>query len=197
MRKPQISKNLYGVLKYVKGNDVLDIGAGHGNNSLFLAEKGFEVTAIDKNCSVLKQTALYAKKNKLSVLTRCVDIRDFKFVSDKYSLVLSVTALDFLRTKQICKLIDKIYRALKIGGIFFIVVFSNKDISFKNIKESGAKIIEKNTFYFKASKSVRHYFTKNELKNMLAKFIIIELEEKPPLLNKKHSHHLVVAIAQK
>lgn len=35
------------VLEHITYGKVLDLGAGEGRNSLFLAENGFEVTAID------------------------------------------------------------------------------------------------------------------------------------------------------
>ena len=56
----QIVKSL---LKYKKLGKVLDLGAGEGRNSIFLAEKGFDVTAID-----ISEIGINKLKNNPNVL---------------------------------------------------------------------------------------------------------------------------------
>jgi 2-polyprenyl-3-methyl-5-hydroxy-6-metoxy-1,4-benzoquinol methylase len=54
------------ILKYKSSGSVLDIGAGQGRNSLFLAKSGFSVEAIDSSEEGLKKTRSKAWKIILS-----------------------------------------------------------------------------------------------------------------------------------
>ncbi len=47
----------------------LDVGAGQGRNSLFLARKGIEVDAIDPSDEAVRTTASAARDNNLAVYT--------------------------------------------------------------------------------------------------------------------------------
>jgi len=58
-----------------KGN-VLDIGSGEGRNSIFLARKGFNVTAIDKIPEGLEKIEKTCKKRKLLIKT--VNLKRFR-----------------------------------------------------------------------------------------------------------------------
>jgi cyclopropane fatty-acyl-phospholipid synthase-like methyltransferase len=195
--KPE--KGLKRVLEYAEKGLALDIGAGEGRNSLFLAKNGFKVEAIDKVKEGLKKCKEYAKKYNLPIKTKVIDIRKFKFEKEKYSLIFSVTSIDFLKFSEIKRIIKKIKTALKKGGILYLVVFSTKDPSFKKIKEKGIKTIEKNTFYFPKIKMVRHYFEKKELLELLKDFEIIKIEEeyKKDTHEKIHFHNIIGVVAKK
>lgn len=190
-------ESLKRIIKYAKKGVALDIGAGNGRNSVFLAKKGFKVEAIDNKREWLKICAQYAKKHNLPIKTKIVDIKKFKFPTEKYSLIIGITSLDFLKISEIKKLLAKIKKSLKNDGIFYMIVFSVKDQTFKNIKNSGIKMIEKNTFYFPDMKIVRHYFEKKELINLLKDFKILKIkEDKEKPKQKIHFHNTIQIIAK-
>lgn len=198
--KVKPSKWLKEVLKYApKMGYALDIGAGNGVGSIFLAQNGFKVDAIDKNAESLKNCNSYAKKNNLAVKIENLDIRRFKFPKEKYSLIISVTALDFLKLTEIKKILKKIKKALKEDGIFYLAVFSTKDPSFKISKQAGFKMIEKNTFYFPKIKATRHYFEKEELRDILKDLKIIKFKEifKKQISKTDHFHNSFQIIVKK
>ncbi|MFH1551441.1 MAG: methyltransferase domain-containing protein [bacterium] len=103
--KPE--KGLIKALKYTQKGIALDIGAGQGRNSIFLANYGFRVEAVDKDNKGLKKCKEYAKKHNLSIKTKAVDIKDFKFKKNKYSIIFSITGIDFLKFSEIKKIIKK------------------------------------------------------------------------------------------
>jgi cyclopropane fatty-acyl-phospholipid synthase-like methyltransferase len=191
-------ESLKKIIKYVQKGTGLDIGAGNGRNSIFLAKKGFKMEAIDNKKEWLKTCTQYAKKYNLPIKTKIIDIKKFKFPIEKYTLVIGITSLDFLKTSEIKKILTKIKKSLKKKGIFYMVVFSIKDQTFKNLKKKGIKMIEKNTFYFPDMKIVRHYFQKKEVMNLLKDFKILRIkEEKGELLQKSHFHNTIQVIAIK
>lgn len=77
-----------------KGN-AIDLGCGEGYDSLFLAEKGFAVTAVDVSKVALSGLSDVAKSRGLDISTNEDDVRTFKF-SKPLSLLTSYGVLHFL-----------------------------------------------------------------------------------------------------
>jgi 2-polyprenyl-3-methyl-5-hydroxy-6-metoxy-1,4-benzoquinol methylase len=64
LKPRQASKNLQDFIEHCKGTRALDIACGSGRNSIFLAECGFEVDALDiaeVAIKTLKKQVLIAK----------------------------------------------------------------------------------------------------------------------------------------
>jgi len=178
----------------------LDIGAGEGRNSFFLAKNEFSVEAVDKITEGLKKISKFSKENKLLIKIIEKDIIKFRFSKEKYSLVIAISVLDFLKKSQILKLAEKIKLSLKTDGFIFLSVFSVKDDAFIKIKEKGIREIEENTFFLKKMRVFRHFFTKVELKNMFEDFEIIYLKQKKiedKSHDKPHFHSVINMLARK
>ncbi|MDD4761897.1 MAG: methyltransferase domain-containing protein [Candidatus Pacebacteria bacterium] len=178
----------------------LDIGAGEGRNSFFLAKNGFSVEAIDKISEGLEKIEKFSKENKLSIKTKKCDVVNFLFKKEKYSLIVASASLDFLRKSQIIKIAEKIKTSLKKGGIVFLGVFSIKDDLFYKIKEIGIKETEENTFFLKKMDTFRHFFTKEELKEMFKDFEMIYLNQKrieDKSHGEPHFHNVINMVAKK
>lgn len=186
-------------IKYARKGKALDIGAGEGRNSIFLAKNGFDVEAIDKTKEGLEKCKNFARKYHLSIKTKMIDIKRFKFKKNQYSLILSIAVLDFLRLSETKKIIKTIHYALVSRGTFYLLVFSTKDPAYKKCRNQKLKTIEKNTFFLPKIKTFRHFFQKRELLNLLKDFKIITMKEKRKrdIHNKIHFHHLIRIVAKK
>jgi 2-polyprenyl-3-methyl-5-hydroxy-6-metoxy-1,4-benzoquinol methylase len=187
-------------LSLIPKGKVLDIGAGEGRNSVFLAQNGFKVEAIDINKERLEKCREIAEKYHLPIETKAIDIRNFEFKPNKYSLILDILTLSFLKFSEISKIIPKIKKSLKRNGIFYMVAFSTKDPAFKRLKFKKLEIDEKNTFYLPKLKIFRHFFEKRELLKLLKNFEILKIEERK-LRDTSHSgihfHRIIIAIVKK
>lgn len=112
-------------LVYVKNKgDVLDIGAGSLRDIKYLLEKGFSVTAIDKD-EAIKSSAQEINSDNLSVLH--TDIAEWNFPENKFDLAIAINSLPFLHPNNFKKVFEKITRSLKPGGVFCFTLFGNKD----------------------------------------------------------------------
>lgn len=198
--REEIKDKLEEVLKHAFVGEALDIGAGKGRVSLFLAQSGFKVTAIDLLPENLKIINELVKKNRLEVSTQLIDVRNFEFLPNKYSLVVTIAALDFLKKLEIEIIIKKIKESLISGGVIYFSVFSTKDIFFNKMKKLNLKEVENNTFYLPKSNFYRHFFTLNEIRGYFKSFEIIYLEEKEVIdtsHGEPHSHYVIEIIAKK
>jgi len=144
------------LLKYRKSGSLLDLGAGRGRNTLFLAKKGFDVTALDSNKSTLIGLKKAAKERGIKVKVKYANMITYN-PQRKYDVVLSLLSVHFLSKKQISKTIEKIKNYTKAGGLNVITVHTKKN---------------------KKSESARKYlFKKNELKKHYKDWKILEYRE--------------------
>jgi len=94
----------------------LDIACGSGRHALFLAERGFEVTAVDISPVALAQGAERARKTSLSISWQQADLENYSPESAAYNLIVNI---DYLQRS----LMSVIKAALKVGGFVIFETF--------------------------------------------------------------------------
>ena len=152
---------------------VLDLGCGMGANSVFLAKKGFEATAVDKNIN----SQIKKKHPKINFIEK--DILEFDFPDKEYDLVLTINLLHFFKLEDVKLLIDRILKSLKDNGLLYLQVFSKKD----------------------SGKNFPHLFEKQELLDFFSENKIIEIEQfskkedHPP--TGEHEHNIIRMLVRK
>lgn len=112
---------------------VLDIGMGEGQNSVFLAKKGFILEGVDISEIALRKAKLLAKQNGVSIQTFAQSIESFNFKPDAYEVILN---LRLLRRA----LIPAMRKSLKKNGV---IVFESSTIN--QIRKSKDRTLRKDT----------------------------------------------------
>ncbi|MCL4422413.1 MAG: class I SAM-dependent methyltransferase [Actinobacteria bacterium] len=97
----------------------LDLGAGPGRNAIWLAQQGWEVTAVDGSQVALDQAAARARAAGVELELVRADLLEFQPISATYELV--VVANIHMRSPNREKLFATAARALKPGGHLFVV----------------------------------------------------------------------------
>jgi tellurite methyltransferase len=87
----------------------LDVACGKGRNALFLAARGFQVTAIDISPVGLEQGRRLAEEHSLSVIRQQADLENFQFPSAEYDLIVNINYLQR-------SLLPRLKNAVKPGG---------------------------------------------------------------------------------
>ena len=77
-------------LRLVNAGRALDVAAGNGRNSLYLAEQGFEVDAVDISDEALTKLA----KRHANLHPVCADLDDFNIPKNRYRLILNIRFLN-------------------------------------------------------------------------------------------------------
>lgn len=171
-----------------RGN-ALDIGAGEGRNSLYLASLGFNVTSVEPTKDGANKIISNAKKLGLRVNVIQDDYLSAN-ITDKFDFIIAGTSLDHMETDYLKKAIQKLKDSLNIGGYIYIVVFTEKDPGYLHDKDHASE----------CANFINHYFKESELKEYFSDYEILFYNEymKPDNTHgKPHVHGKAKIIARK
>ena len=117
---------VYDILKYKNSGTVLDLGAGSGRHSLFLAYKGFSVIAVELEQSKLDKIQESAKKLGVTIKIVQADIGDFQ-PKEKYDVIIATMTLHFLPAEKVLTTIKRIQEATNMDGLNVITVYTSEN----------------------------------------------------------------------
>jgi len=98
----------------LKGRKVLDLGSGTGRGALILRRLGLNVTCFDASSSMIADT------KKLGFRSVRGDFRRMKFPDESFDGVWAYTSLIHVKTPEARKVLWKVNRMLKPGGVLLI-----------------------------------------------------------------------------
>lgn len=107
------------------GADILELGAGYGRNTLYLASIGHNLTAVDLSQVGLDQLEEQAKTRGFSIATVHADLRQFSF-DHEWDAIISTYMLHHLSPKDAKDLIQKVKDYTKAGGVNIWVCFGDQ-----------------------------------------------------------------------
>ena len=107
------------------GATVLDLGCGEGRNALFLAESGFDVTAVDISETGIRKLNALAQESELNIHSEVADMRDCQF-SHSFDLIVSHGCLHLIEREAGQRLIPLLKAHTNPGGINIVGVFTDR-----------------------------------------------------------------------
>ena len=116
--------------------NLLELGAGQGQDSRFFAELGYDVTSSD-----LPEIITRAKAQQDNALTRHiayqeVDLRqELPFPDDQFDVVYAHLSIHYFNSEITLRLINEVQRILKPNGIFTFLVNSQSDPEYTTVDE--------------------------------------------------------------
>ena len=153
------AEKAFRLMKVKDFHDVLDLGCGKGRNSLFFASNGLNVTAMDISDEALR-TVENLRHPKIR--TVCADISKADLQPECYDAVFACLSLHYFGDAVTRMIVDKVYRSLRAGGLFFIRCKSVKDKAYG----VGEKVGE--DMYFDGW--TRHFFRSEYMTDILSGF---------------------------
>lgn len=106
-------------LPLLPGGKALDVAMGKGRNALYLASKGFEVVGLEKDRESIDACLSDAKRLRVSIDARCVDLEDLESYQIEKSAYDVVICFYYLQRN----LIPSMKEALKPGGFLIYETF--------------------------------------------------------------------------
>ena len=173
--EPSISaKKALNFFKEKKINNIIELGAGLGRDSIFFAKNNIKIQALDYSSSGIEIINHKNKKDNLSnyISTKLFDVREKLPFKDNsidacYSHMLYCMALT---TADLQKLNNEIHRILKPNGLNIYTVRHTNDGDYKNGKHIGEDLYENDGF-------IVHYFSEEKVNSLLNGFKNITLEK--------------------
>ncbi|HEV7282080.1 MAG TPA: class I SAM-dependent methyltransferase [Pirellulaceae bacterium] len=172
--RPELARFLHATC--VSGWEALDLGCGEGRYAIALAERGCQVTAVDRSRVGVEKLAGAAMAKGLSIEAFCEDVTELDFGDEQYDLIVFSTILDHLSEPGRSELVEEIRRALRPGGVFFGCALTQSDPGY--LCRSSVGVSE-------TAGGIEHYFAPGELHRCFADFDVVKYDE---FLEEDRSH---------
>jgi tellurite methyltransferase len=156
---------------------VLDIGAGQGRHTLYLARRGFTVDAVDPSRVGLDDITRRATAERLTVRTHHCTIDRFQAGAGAYSGVLLFGLIQELPGESLPVLVSKTGRLLHPGGLLFVTAFSTMDPAYQTCAAEWERIGRHS--FRNGEGTVRTYLEPDEILELFTRYELIHHREEP------------------
>ncbi len=160
---------------------VLCLAEGEGRNAVFLAEQGYDITAMDLSDVGLNKALKLASERGVEISTQIADLGDYEFGKGEWDGIVSIWAHMPKTVRQYIH--AQIAPALKPNGVFIVEAYTEQQLDMEAV--GGPPAAQKERF--------------NSLKNMqieLAELEEIVGVEKHRMVSEGTGHHGLSAVVQ-
>ena len=105
---------------------VLCLADGEGRNSVFLAQQGHTVTALDSSSVGLAKAKTLAAERGVSITTCMADLTDYQLQENTYNAIISIFCHLPLQNRK--KLHSQVTSSLKKGGVFLLEAYTPRQL---------------------------------------------------------------------
>jgi cyclopropane fatty-acyl-phospholipid synthase-like methyltransferase len=101
----------------------IDLGCGEGDNAIFLAQHGFQVTGIDFSPAAIDQAQVKAREASVEVEFLVDDLTRLRNVTGDFDLIMDYGTFDDLSAKDRAAYVDQVSPLAKPGARFLLWCF--------------------------------------------------------------------------
>ncbi|HCW52541.1 MAG TPA: class I SAM-dependent methyltransferase [Clostridium sp.] len=157
------------ILEKCKGNEIIDLGCGSGNDTRYLTEKNYKVIACDYSNEALKIVA----KNYSHVKTMKIDFeKELPFNNESIKLIIADLSLHYFDDKTTRKILLELKRVLRKEGYLIARLNIVNDVNFN---AGCGKEIEKNLYLTKDG--LKRFFDVEDVNKYFGILNILKVEE--------------------
>jgi SAM-dependent methyltransferase len=106
---------------------VLCLGDGEGRNSVFLAQQGYTVTAVDSSSVGLQKAKVLAADRRVTITTCVADLAEYQLSPDTYDAIISIFCHLPPPVRQLVH--SKIPSSLKRDGVFLLEGYTPRQLN--------------------------------------------------------------------
>lgn len=173
---------------------MLDLGCGAGRHCIYLGKNGFDVIGVDVSKSALKITKKWIQKEKLKNVAVVRGTMDaIPFGDRHFDAVISVSVIHHALKKDIAHTVNEIRRVLRKMGLFIANLASVEDHRYGEGEEVEAGTYRILEHFGKNCEELHHFFTKQEVSQLLTRFAKTKIETHFSEKNKQHCYWKITA----
>lgn len=101
----------------------IDLGCGEGDNAIFLAQRGFQVTGIDFSAAAIDKARAKARETSVEVEFLVDDLTRLSSVTGQFDLIVDYGTFDDLSVKDRAAYVDQVIPLAKPGASFLLWCF--------------------------------------------------------------------------
>jgi cyclopropane fatty-acyl-phospholipid synthase-like methyltransferase len=105
----------------------LDLCCGVGTNPIYLAQKGFDITALDLSDKAVEYTKEKVTKTKVDLNLLIASYLALPFKGDEFDLIFDFGCFHHVKVEERTRFILEVYRSIKSGGRYLLVCFSDRN----------------------------------------------------------------------
>jgi 2-polyprenyl-3-methyl-5-hydroxy-6-metoxy-1,4-benzoquinol methylase len=167
----------------VQGGSILDIGAGQGRNTLFLARLGYRVVAVEPSPVAVNRLRMICEQERLSLRVCCDDFESYNASGSKFDAVLLFGIMQILSVEDNRLLLERVAQWLQPNGLVFLTAFSIDDPSYARNAQTLQRVTDSS--FMTELGEFRTYLKPHEILTLFPDFKVIHHWEG---LGKAHSH---------
>lgn len=105
----------------------MEIGCGSGVDAIYMAQQGFEVTAVDSSAMAIDRA--HSRAKKANVLLRIVyeDVFKFSQHTGTYDFVYDIGFYHFIRKTHLTHYLDMLWKLTRPGSMYFTLCGSDEE----------------------------------------------------------------------
>lgn len=154
------------LVAYVNRDDItkgkaLNIGCGNGRNSRYLAQRGYEVDAIDFYTQYITKAKTYEEDSSINYISKSV--KDIQGQFDTYDFIYDSGCFHFVKPHRRAQYIKKMFNLLKPGGYLGLICYN----------ESGGTQLTDIEVYHQKSMAAGLGYSESKLKKILIPYFDI------------------------
>jgi SAM-dependent methyltransferase len=153
------------------GQSVLCVADGEGRNSVWLAERGLEVTAFDFASNAVEKARRLARNRNVHV-EHCVDdLETWKFAPESFDVLVAIF-IQFLAPEERSSAFARMQSAVRPGGLFLLEGYRPEQLHYRT---GGPGAIE-------------NLYTREWVESTFREWEIVELREYDAVLHEGSRH---------
>jgi SAM-dependent methyltransferase len=153
------------------GARALSVADGEGRNSVWLAQRGLNVEAVEISARAVDKARTLAAERGVNVRFKVADVRTWRWPSTRYDLIVAIF-IQFASPPERGQLFSRMRRALKPGGLLILEGYGVRQIEYGT---GGPPHVE-------------HLYTREMLDEAFRDFEILLLEEREDCLEEGTKH---------
>ena len=157
------------ILEKSRDTEIIDLGCGSGNNSIYLSERNYKGISCDYSKEALNIVKKYIRNFEIVEMDLT---KKFPFESESAEVIIADLSLHYFDDNTTKSILNEIKRVLKYDGCLIARVNTIKDVNFN--AENG-KEIEKH--FYLTKDGYKRFFDEEDIQEYFGAFKIHSMEE--------------------